>query len=382
MKVPRFNDLSAQEFFSFFKYLMAKPLSGDIGARSSGWTQGKLSEELDVSERQIRNYLSGKSYPPAVMRDKIFQLFFNSDLDLYAKAYAEFGRNELAMPAKKEENSAFATLTKHSSTELFWKYICDHGVDITSIPTVYASTVDDAAWLMQNYCSNMDMDRARALAREALRNACDVKYGDWKQERDERHTHGIERWNCELKSIFAEYGVKRENRLICVGVGCGLEGEGIYGDFSLFCGVDVSEKALERARRVFPRMRTEAVSAEVISSRYGKFDVYISLRTYQSSFFMIKESIRKCHELLVPGGVAIVSIPRGYYDSDGDRQPGLAKSNYDLKSCKEFGNYRIIDLRYPFELIYTLAGEMEFCGFFDVVVRTGLYEHYVIARRR
>jgi nucleoside phosphorylase/SAM-dependent methyltransferase len=105
-------------------------------------------------------------------------------------------------------------------------------------------------------------------------------------------------------------------RVLDVGIGNGLEidlfaSEGIRS----ITGLDVSEKLLQVARSRMPELLTVHAAAEDMAEiATGSIDVYVSLRTYQSSLLDVSQALREAQRVLAANGSAIISIASGYVD--------------------------------------------------------------------
>jgi SAM-dependent methyltransferase len=183
--------------------------------------------------------------------------------------------------------------------------------------------------------------------------------------------------------LLGRLGVSAQSRVLCVGIGCGLEGVGIYDTFAEFVGTDISEEAVRRAQKVFAsgNCRVLEASAEDLGRDLVNFDAYISLKTFSSSFFDIPKAIIQTSRTLKSGGVAVISVPRGY-SKRGVFVPGLARTTYNLESAKDIGTYAAADKSYPLDLMKEVSLNLYRRQFHDITYFTGLTEHYVMARKK
>lgn len=58
----------------------------------------------------------------------------------------------------------------------------------------------------------------------------------------------------------------------------------------------------------------QSSSDDLVNVSASSFDLYISLRTYHSSFFNLQGSISEAHRVLRKGGNLILSIANGFLD--------------------------------------------------------------------
>lgn len=99
---------------------------------------------------------------------------------------------------------------------------------------------------------------------------------------------------------------------------CWLTGSG-YGATVLFANcqrvtyVDIAHTGLEKIKELNPLSRVIVSSADDLSFiRDNSHDLYVSLRTYNSSFFNIKEAISEAHRVLRPNAVIVISVANGF----------------------------------------------------------------------
>jgi SAM-dependent methyltransferase len=207
--------------------------------------------------------------------------------------------------------------------------------------------------------------KARALSYEE-------KYADRSEMADERYVD-FGSWEAEFRRLLFQLGLSGQlprMKAINVGIGNGNERPSDYSAFAELTGIDVSEEALQKAKRYLPKMQTIAAEAEdlaVIPS--NSQDLYVSLRTYQSSFFGIKAALFEAFRVLRPGGSIIISISNAYVESDqvlrGLQRPGSSE----------------LDLDRPYDLANTVRKGLTYLNFEAVGIQTGSFEVYVYGRK-
>ncbi len=343
--------------------------------RGMPWKTSDFAKNVGRSPKQVFNWLKNDSLPDDILT--IERIFFGTNQDNF-----QFLRMQLrtALQETRINRVRLSQYANLSIVELMWNEIASQGVDLKKIPEIESSNLDDIAWAISEYNRNLSYEDAKATSKLARAHIFDVKYGKWTADHDERHIIGIESWNREIEDVFKKYNVDKTGSMLCVGVGCGLEGVDIYDKFDAFIGLDISKTALESASKIFPKMEICESQAEFLPQKDETVDVYISLKTYQSSFFDIRSAISSCARVLKRSGVVVISIPRGYY-FDGMFFPGLCRTNYNLASAKRVGTYRPIDKLYPFDLINSIVSELYRRLFCDIQINTGLHEYYICARR-
>jgi SAM-dependent methyltransferase len=208
-----------------------------------------------------------------------------------------------------------------------------------------------------------ELSRARA-------SVYDAKYADRPVQDDERFMD-FEAWQLELESIVSRLGLHRPDgaRALVVGIGNGNERPRLYERFGSLTLSDVSPASLERCRTYFPRANTERAAAEDLAfAKSGAFDVYISLRTFQSSFFNVRHAAFEANRVLRRGGIAIVSVPNVYV---GPKGVGKGLQSADSISVDANLSWSAADA----------VRRALLTAEFDCGIQTGLFEIYVTGRK-
>jgi SAM-dependent methyltransferase len=215
-------------------------------------------------------------------------------------------------------------------------------------------------------------DEVQRVLHKARVSAFDAKYGERLSHLDERTTN-LDQWRLEfvnvLNSVAGEEWIGRD--LLVVGIGNGSEAVGTIERARSVRAVDISQRSLHSVRERFPHFSVLLSSAEnldVIDA--GSVDLYISLRTYQSSLFDVDAALFEAFRVLRRGGHMIVSIPHTYYLDgrfvEGMSPPGSREVQVDL----------------PYVIAEEVRHGMSRLGATSVGIRTGLFEVYVYGRRK
>jgi ubiquinone/menaquinone biosynthesis C-methylase UbiE len=125
------------------------------------------------------------------------------------------------------------------------------------------------------------------------------------------------------------------------------------------------------AQARFPKARFLQNPAEALTGiEDSTQDIYLSLRTYQSAFFDIQEAVREAHRVLVPGGIAIISIANAYLEG-----------NTFVRGLLPHGS-KVVDQDRAHELTAQIRHSLQKLTFDDVGVHSGKAEEYVFGKRR
>jgi SAM-dependent methyltransferase len=154
-----------------------------------------------------------------------------------------------------------------------------------------------------------------------------TKYSDYSDEADVRRLTGST-WADEIMDIYEYLGIRLSNAdILYVGVGNGRDLSHVCPKFNTLTGVDLSVQMLEKATHVQPQLKHIRDSAETLASITDESaDLYLSLRTYQSSLFDIPSALRQAFRVLRRDGGFVISIPGGFLDRSDEQLryvPGL-----------------------------------------------------------
>ncbi len=257
--------------------------------------------------------------------------------------------------------------------DIIWEQLLRKGLDIPELPADWDVTIEDVI----PFCAHAKVSREgktvslRDEIMAARRFAFDKKYKDYTYDID---TRGLDdHWKQEIQGILRDRGHPNyaNDRIINVGIGNGLEGVGLFDSVSQFIGVDLAESSLEAAKRHLPRalfLRLDAENLDKIES--GSQDIYVSFRTYQSTYFDITSAQREACRVVRQGGVVLISIANGFLGPDRTVIPGLV-----------IPRTRVVDPNRPFELAERIRRRLAAWRFEDVGIKTGRDEIYIWGRR-
>jgi SAM-dependent methyltransferase len=211
---------------------------------------------------------------------------------------------------------------------------------------------------------------ADALAK-ARSVSYDYKYANLTVEQDERFLD-FGAWEAELYQLLRSLGMENSRNLsiLDVGIGNGREWTEFYSSARRIVGVDVSTAALESAAKKHSELEILGADASDLSSIDSEtFDIYLSLRTYQSTLFDIEHSVLEAARVLKPGGVFVASL------SDAHRV-----GNRIVRGILTSAGTQV-DRDLPYYLANRTRKVLVSLGFTAVGIRTGVFEVYVYGRR-
>jgi SAM-dependent methyltransferase len=212
-----------------------------------------------------------------------------------------------------------------------------------------------------------DADRAVG---DALSEAFDAKYGAYDYAYDARAANAT--WSDDFMTVYRSSSARslRSVNVVNVGVGAGREAEALFSDCRQITFVDIAERGLASIRGRIPSSRTVVSSAEDLSALPDdSYDLYVSLRTYNSSFFDTSAAASEARRVLKPGAVIIVSVANGFlYTRRGCVVPGLIIPGTDF-----------VDLYRGMETADLIGAELGSAGFTDLRMFSTSTEIYLSA---
>lgn len=191
----------------------------------------------------------------------------------------------------------------------------------------------------------------------AIVEAFNSKYGTYNYSDDTRSLDLS--WKESFVSFYDQRFKKplSTNNILNVGVGSGQEALALFSDCACVTFVDIAQAGLERIQKQIPGSEILVSSADNLSSiPDDSYELYVSLRTYNSSFFNIKGAIFEAYRVLKPNAAIIISVANGFlYPEKHCIIPGLIIPGTEFVDI-----YRGMDTA---KLIYT---ELLHTGFRDV----------------
>lgn len=213
---------------------------------------------------------------------------------------------------------------------------------------------------------------SRLIVDNVISEAFNSKYGTYNYDDDTRSFES--EWKNKFMYAYSISNSLPMNRqkILNVGVGSGNEAFELFSGYKDVTFVDVSKTGLMKIKDRIPLAKTVVTSADDLRTIYDEsYDVYISLRTYNSSFFDINRSIAEAYRVLKSGAKIIISVANGFLSK---RQnciiPGL------IIPGTEF-----VDIYRGMDMANVVYKSMIVGGFKDIKILPSNTEIYLIANK-
>lgn len=164
-------------------------------------------------------------------------------------------------------------------------------------------------------CNRYGIEYIEAITtvQNVIAEAFNSKYGTYNYSDDTRSLY------LDWKESFMSFYTRSSGRpittinILNVGVGSGHEAIALFSNCMRVTFVDITQEGLEKIKEQIPLSKVIVSYADDLSSiPDNSHELYVSLRTYNSSFFDIKEAISEAHRVLKPNAVIIISIANGF----------------------------------------------------------------------
>lgn len=257
------------------------------------------------------------------------------------------------------------------TSELIADYLQRSGVDIDDLPEDWGATLSDVERCAESSRGKIGMEQLVTMLRQARADAFTRKYADQTYDEDARAVS--DDWQNAIRRVLSLHGASdwTQRRLLVVGIGNGLEAQGFMDSCKWLTGVDISQKAIVAARRRLPAAQLCVGEAEELSMiESGSQDIYLSCRTYQSSYFDVASALREAHRVLRSGGLLVVSISNGYKRLGGGIVPGML-----------IPRTNVADPHRPWDLVNEIRRRLHTLKFEAFGIQTTLAEIFLYSKK-
>ena len=216
----------------------------------------------------------------------------------------------------------------------------------------------------------LDINSSTDLVNKILSEAFNEKYGHYDYNQDARSIS--DSWVKDFKRILDICNISDLSlkKTINLGVGSGEEANFLFSNCKNITFVDIAPDGLKNISKTLPWAKVLQSSAENLNSvQNDSFDTYISLRTYNSSFFDTSLALSEAYRILKNGGIIIISIANGFRCITNSIIPGLILPNSEF-----------VDIYRGLSFAKQLKVEYEKIGFSSVDIYPTNSEIYIIGK--
>lgn len=200
---------------------------------------------------------------------------------------------------------------------------------------------------------NLEYKKAEQLINNTLSKAFDEKYASYNYTDDARSLNL--NWKDNFYFVYNKlFDSPLDDKIIVdVGVGSGNEARILFLNCQNITFVDIAPNGLKKIKQSIPNANCVLSKAENLSSLFDdSYDLYVSLRTYNSSFFDVKMAISEANRVLKSNAGIIVSIANVFLDSTQKSViPGLLIPGTEFVDI-----YRGIDMAKKLSIDFTSNG--------------------------
>ena len=180
-----------------------------------------------------------------------------------------------------------------------------------------------AAFISKKYM--MAPKKAYELITGLISEAFDYKYSDYDYSYDIRSINT--NWSKTFEEVCEKANVKSldEINILNVGVGSGIEANKLFSNCKNITFADIAPNGLKKIKELIPSSVIVNSRAEDLSTlKDNSYELYVSLRTYNSSFFNIEQAIKEAYRVLKNNATAIISISNGFLNTTEKKiMPGI-----------------------------------------------------------
>lgn len=207
-------------------------------------------------------------------------------------------------------------------SEFVKEQLLKYGLNISKLEINNNKTRDKLiALLIDKY--NFSINDANYIVSTSLSNAFNKKYALYDYKNDVRSINDT--WSDAFYEACKELSCDLFNdNVIDVGVGSGNEASKLFKNCKYITFVDIAPDGLKRVKNIIPQSKIIVSSAENLEMiNNNEYDIYISLRTFNSSFFNIEKTLKEAKRILKAKSKIMISIANGFLSANSSIIPGL-----------------------------------------------------------
>lgn len=259
---------------------------------------------------------------------------------------------------------------KKRISQIMVEYINKQGYTLEELPSNWDIIFDYILAYSHNIVA--DPKVLKELMNKALGYAYDQKYALRDYTGDVRGEYNV--WITTFKDILKELNITSLKCLstLVVGIGNGLEGKHLYADIDNLTIVDIAPRSLAKAEEILNPSRAFVLNAQDLNKiDSDSIEAYVSLMTYQSTYFNIEKALLEAYRVLKVDGIIIVSIACGFMKDEHVYIDGLINPQTGL-----------LDRNRPYDLIDIIRRRLITYQFTSLGIRTTPSEIFIYARKK
>jgi len=252
---------------------------------------------------------------------------------LISENHVRYLKRFLHIESKPREVPSLSKYAKKKTPDRIKDEARNAGLNIDHVNFCDDLTINDLEIMCsKTYYPSWSREKVRSVLRQARSVAFTAKYATPNDE-DEKTVDikklgisNIKPWSEYFENLLNNLDISDLNSvgILDVGLGNGYAYSSVFSKLHSFTGVDISEKALGYAQDKFPQLNAFVNDAEDLTDiQTSSIDLYISLRTYQSTLFDKRLAVHEAHRVLRSGGKVIISIPIMFLGTEGEAIDGL-----------------------------------------------------------
>ena len=253
-------------------------------------------------------------------------------------------------------------------SEFVKEQLSKYGLDISKEEISNNKTKDKLITiLIDKY--NFSIKDANYIVNTSLSNAFNKKYSLYDYKNDVRSINDAWSDNFYKACKALSCDLFNEN-IIDIGVGSGNEASVLFKDCKCITFVDIAPDGLKKVKNIIPQSKIIVSSAENLEMiNNNEYDIYISLRTFNSSFFNIEKALNEAKRILKTNSRIMISIANGFLSSNSSIITGLIIPGTEFVDI-----YKGLDsVKYLSHIMYRL-------GFEEFKLLTTSEELYLLAK--
>ena len=253
-------------------------------------------------------------------------------------------------------------------SELVKEQLLKYGLNISKLEINNNKTRDKLITLLIDKY-NFSINDANYIVSTSLSNAFNKKYALYDYKNDVRSINDT--WSDAFYEACKELSCDLFNdNVIDVGVGSGNEASKLFKNCKYITFVDIAPDGLKRVKNIIPQSKIIVSSAENLKMiNNNEYDIYISLRTFNSSFFNIEKTLKEAKRILKAKSKIMISIANGFLSANSSIIPGL------IIPGTEF-----VDIYKGLDIVKNLVNIMSRLGFENFKLLTTNEEIYLLRK--